>query len=138
MQELKCSNEKLCNLSDECQQLKPRLQQAAQLQSQMSSLSRRYHQLEEVYQQQQDKMVSVQSQSRQGWEWKAQCASLLREKGESNKRNHELEQALGLCRAQLKELEVERSQKLLDLKKMQIQLEEERSHAMSRIKARLD
>ena len=114
--------------------MEPRLQLADQLQSEMSSLSARYHQLEEVHQRDQDQIVSLRSRARQGREWRAKCASLLREKGEGAKRINELEQALGACRSHLKELEVERSQKLLDLKRMQRQLEEERSHAISKIK----
>ena len=135
-QELKCSNEKLCTLRDQHQQLLPRLQQADRLRTETRELSRRHQRLEELYQRERSTTRSLQAQSRQGWEWKAQCASLRREKEEGVRRVQALEQTLRVCQAQLKELEAEKGRKQQDLDNMKLQLEEERAHAMSKIKVR--
>lgn len=102
----------------------------------MSSLSRRHQQLEELCQQERDRNASLQAESRQGWEWRAQCEALRKEKEEGARRTQELEQALRVCRARLEEVEGERQRKLLDLERMRVQLEQERSHSMSKMKVR--
>lgn len=99
-------------------------------------LSRQYHEVEELYRQQKEKTLSLQSQSRQGWEWKAQCAALLREKEARLRQIRGLGQSLGACQARLRELEGEGSEKQQELNDLRIQLEEERGRSWSKMKVR--
>lgn len=137
-QELKSCNEKLLSLSNERQQLEPRLQRVSQLQVEVDSLAKRCHQLKELHQQQRTKVASLQCQSQQGWEWKVQSAALLREKEDSARRTHGLQQALGACQARLRELEKEGSIKELEVQKLHLQLEQERERAWCKMKVKIE
>ena len=102
----------------------------------MAVLARKYHKLQELYQQEKGRVVSLQSQSRQGWEWQARCLSLQRENEEDRKRLHALELGLGACQGRLKETEEECARKQQKLDKLHLQFEEERGRAWCKMKVK--
>ena len=136
-QELKRSKEQIFNLSEERQQLEPRLHQAEKLQEEMSALVGKYQRLDEDYRRQQDHMTSLQSHAHQGSQWQARCAALQREKEEGLGRIHALQQDLGACQARLVELEVEGEKREAELKKLYQQLEEEKGKSWAKVKVRI-
>ena len=117
--------------------MEPRLQRAEQVHLEMESLSREFHLLGEICQQQKDQIISLQSQSQHSWEWRTKCALLHKEKEEGLRKIHGLEQALGACQARLKELEREGSCKELEISELRVHLEEERACAWNKMKVRI-
>ena len=132
-QEEKRSKQEIFRLTSKHQQLEPRLQQADQLQSEISSLSREFQHLGELYRQQQEETLSLRSQHRQWWEWKVKCGVLQRERDDALRKVQGLVQTMEACQGQLKELEEDKSRKEAELEKLQIQLKEERGHAWNKI-----
>jgi chromosome segregation ATPase len=92
----------------------------------MAVLSREHLKLKEAYRQHRDRAVSLESQSHEGWEWRARCATIQREREGQVKRLHGLEQSMGICQARLKELKEEGAQKQKKIERLQNLLEEER------------
>lgn len=100
----------------------------------MAVLSRELLKLKEVCRRQSDHVNSLESQSQEGWEWRARYASLHRDKEGQLKRMHGLEQGMGACWARLKELEAERTRKQRKTDILHSQLEEERERTCTKTK----
>ncbi len=114
--------------------MEPRLLQADHLQSEVDTLTKEFHYLCELQQQQKGELTSLRSQSQEAWQWWNKCASLEREKERDSKELNSLRQALGVCQARVRETEAESSEKEVELQAMHVRLEEERERAWNKIK----
>ena len=114
--------------------MQPKVQRASQLEAELAVLSKEHLKLKEAWRRQRDHVISLESQSQEGWEWRARCASLQREREGQLKRMHGLEQGMGACRACVKELEEEGARKQRKIDSLHNQLEGEKERAWCKTK----
>ena len=102
----------------------------------VTGLTTQLHVLGELYRQQSNELVSLQTLSQREAEWKSTIAALTKEKGEEAREVLCLRQQLGAYQYRLRELEEEGKRWEAELEKMRIQWEEESGRERTKIEVR--